>query len=61
MRNLGKSSEFIKLLKEFHEDLSDENVIRRLQIKKELNIDLNEENAFISSNFHNFQMKYPKE
>ena len=61
MRNLGKSSEFIKLLKEFHEDLSYENVIRRLQIKKELNIDLNEENAFISSNFHNFQMKYPKE
>ena len=61
MRNLGKSSEFIKLLKEFHENLSYENVIRRLQIKKELNIDLNEENAFISSNFHNFQMKYPKE
>ena len=61
MRNLGKSSEFIKLLKEFHEDLSYENVIRRLQIKKEINIDLNEENAFISSNFRNFQMKYPKE
>ena len=59
MKLLGNTDEYLRHSKEFHEDVSYENVIQRIQSKKELNLNLNEEIEFISSNFHDFYMKYP--
>ena len=60
MMKLGNNEEAIRFSKELQEDISDENVIQRIQIKKDLDIDFNEEVDFISSNFHNFYKKNPK-
>ena len=57
MKQLGNNAEYIRFSTEFQGCISLENVIQRLQIKKELDINLDEEIAFISSNFHDFYTK----
>ena len=61
MKQLGNSYAVQHFYKELDEDISYENVVQRIQIKKELNINFNEEITFISSNFHDFHSKYPEE
>ena len=60
MKELGKNDEFLRFRKEFHEDISYENVIPRILIKKELNINLDKEVSFLASNFQNIYAKYPE-
>ena len=61
MSELGNNNKLICFLNEFQGDISVENVFQRIEIKKILNVDTSEEAAFISRNFHDFNMKYPDE
>ena len=54
LKQLGNNVEFIRFSKDFQEPISYQNVINRLEIKKELDVNLDEEITFISSNFHDF-------
>ena len=59
MKELGNFNEFLQFSKELQEDISYENVIQRIQFKKEIDIPLDEEIKFISRNFHDFHTKCP--
>ena len=61
MKQLGNNVEALRFFKEIQEDASYENVIQQIQTKKELDINLNEEIPFISSNFYDFHSKCPEE
>ena len=56
---LGNADEAIQFNQIFQEDISIENVFQRIQIKKELGVNLEKEIAFISSNFNDFYTKFP--
>ena len=60
MIELGNSDEFLRFSKKFEENISYENALERLKIKKKMNSDFKEEIDFISSNFHAFYSKYPE-
>ena len=60
LKQLGNNSEFLRFSKELQEDISYENVMQRIQTKKELGLDPKEEIEFISINFHDFHMKNPE-
>ena len=60
MKLLGNNSEAIKFSKGFPEEISYENVIQRIQNKKEFDISFDEEITFISRNFHFFHTKSPE-
>ena len=60
MKILGNNNEFLQFSKEFQEEISFENVTRRIQIKKELGVDFNNEITFISNNFHYFCTNSPE-
>ena len=58
---LGNKNEAIRFSKELQQDfISFENVIQRINTKKELEIDFDEEIAYISNNFHKFLTKLPQ-
>ena len=59
MNQFGNTDEFLCFFQEFQEDISYENIIERTQRKAELNVNLEEEISFLSSNFHGFNSKYP--
>ena len=61
MKELGNINEFLRFSKELQDDISYENVFKRIQLKTELHSNFDEEITFISSNFHDFCDKYPKE
>ena len=61
MKLLGNNEEVIRFSKEIEGSITYENVVQRIEVKKSLDLDFNEEIAFISSNFHNFHMKFPNE
>ena len=61
MRQLENNDEALRFSKELQERISDENVIQRIEIKKELNINFNEEIAFLASHFHIFLSEYSEE
>ena len=60
MKELGNINEILRNSEELQTNISYENVIKRIKIKSELNINLDEEITFISSNFHDFHTKYPE-
>ena len=60
MKQLGNSDEALQFSKVLQEKISFGNIIERINVKKELDINLNEEIEFISSNFHEFHSKYPE-
>ena len=60
MQLLGNNEEFLRFSQELQEEISFENVIERIQIKKGLDLNFDEEITFISSNFHIFYTKYPE-
>ena len=60
MRELGNTNELFRFNKFFQEDIAYENVIERIQKKREHNINFDEEISFISSNFCDFHAKYPE-
>ena len=60
MKQLGNNFEFLRFSKEFQEEISYENVMNRIQIKNELNVNLDEEISFISNNFHSYYTEYPE-
>ena len=60
MQILGNKLECFHLNKVSQEEISYENVIQRIRDKNELDLDLYEEIAFISSHFHDFNIKYPE-
>ena len=55
---LGNNNEFFRFSKEIQGNISYENAVQRIEIKKEHKADFDEEIAFISSNFHDFHTKY---
>ena len=60
MKELGNNNELLRLGKEFQEEISYENVIQRIQMKKEININIDEEIKYISSHFNDFQTISPE-
>ena len=58
LKILGNKDDFLQFSQEFQGDISYENVIQRIQTKKELDIHPDEEIAFISTNFHYFKTNY---
>ena len=58
LKQLGNHDEYFLYNKEFQEKISYDNVIERIQIKKALDMNFDEEVDFISSNFHDFNTKY---
>ena len=62
MKKLGNNANFPFFSKIFRkENISYENVIQQIQMKKELGISFEDEIDFISSNFHNFYTQYPED
>ena len=60
MKQLGNMDEISRFYEEFHKDISHENAIQRIEIKKELDMTLDEEISFLSRNFGDFHNKYPE-
>ena len=60
LKQLGNGDEVLRFSKKFQENISIENAIQRLQSKKKLKINFDEEISFISSNFHDFYTLYPE-
>ena len=60
LKQLGNRQECAQFYEELEEDISYENVINRILIKQELDIQFEEEISFISNNFHSFYTKYPE-
>ena len=60
MKQLGNRQECAQFYEELQEDISYENVINRILIKQELDIQFEEEISFISNNFDSFYTKYPE-
>ena len=58
MKQLGNNDEAIRFYEEFQADISNENVIQRMQIKADLELNFDEEITFISKNFHEFHTKH---
>ena len=60
LKLLGNNIDAYKSYNEIQEDISFENVIQRIKTKIELNMNIDEEITFISSNFYDFNKKYPE-
>ena len=60
LKQLGNRQECAQFYEELQEDISYENVINRILIKQELDIQFEEEISFISNNFDSFYTKYPE-
>ena len=60
LKQLGNRQECAQFYEELQEDISYENVINRILIKQELDIQFEEEISFISNNFDSFHTKYPE-
>ena len=60
LKLLGNNAEAIQFYREFEEEISFENVIQRINTKKELEINIDEEVKFISKNFHDFHIQFPE-
>ena len=60
LKQLGNRPECAQFYEELQEDISYENVINRILIKQELDIQFEEEISFISNNFDSFHTKYPE-
>ena len=57
MKELGNHHDFSQFYTEFEEDISIENALQRIEIKRGLNLNHDEEILFISRNFHDFLNK----
>ena len=60
MKQLGNRPECAQFFTELQEDISYENVIKRILTKQELDIQFEEEISFISNNFDSFVRVHPK-